>query len=215
MASNHRVEFCFCCCLIVVMSDSLAMLWTVAHQAPLSMGFPGKKIPWTEWVAISFSRESSRFRVQTCVFCTGRWTLYHWTTREAPSKIRGRALPSLDCPSPRFLHMREKRASTLVRPQFRRSSALMGVDPSLHPMSLGATDCCGCSAQLCLFATSSTVACQAPLSKQLLKYFIYCLIHWLNFGCAESLLWAGANLYLQCVGFSLWWVLSLQSTGTQ
>ena len=31
--------------------------WTVAHQAPLSMGFPRKEY-W--WVAISFSRGSSR-----------------------------------------------------------------------------------------------------------------------------------------------------------
>ena len=30
--------------------------WTVAHQTPLSMGFPGKNI---EWVAIPFSRGSS------------------------------------------------------------------------------------------------------------------------------------------------------------
>ena len=30
-----------------------------------------------EWVAISFSRGSSRPRDQTCVFCIGRWILYH------------------------------------------------------------------------------------------------------------------------------------------
>ena len=28
------------CCLVAVMSDSFATLWTMAHQAPLSMGFP-------------------------------------------------------------------------------------------------------------------------------------------------------------------------------
>ena len=33
-----------------------------------------------EWVAISFSRGSSWPRVQTCISCIGRWTLYHWAT---------------------------------------------------------------------------------------------------------------------------------------
>ena len=28
------------CCLVAVMSDSFATPWTVAHQAPQSMGFP-------------------------------------------------------------------------------------------------------------------------------------------------------------------------------
>jgi len=32
--------------------------WTVACQAPLSVGFPRQEY-WSEWVAISFSRESS------------------------------------------------------------------------------------------------------------------------------------------------------------
>ena len=37
-----------------------------------------------EWVAISFSRESSQARDQTHVSCISRWVLYHWATREAP-----------------------------------------------------------------------------------------------------------------------------------
>ena len=36
-----------------------------------------------EWVAISFSRESSWPRYQTCVSCIDRHILYHWATREA------------------------------------------------------------------------------------------------------------------------------------
>ena len=39
------------------------------------------------WVAISSSKGSSQPRVQTwvpCVFCTGRWILYHWATWESP-----------------------------------------------------------------------------------------------------------------------------------
>ena len=35
-----------------------------------------------EWVAMPFSRASSRPRDRTLVFCIGRRMLYHWTTRE-------------------------------------------------------------------------------------------------------------------------------------
>ena len=43
-----------------------------------------------EWVAISFSRESSVPRDQTQVFYvsfTGRWILYHWATGEAQLRL--------------------------------------------------------------------------------------------------------------------------------
>ena len=36
-----------------------------------------------EWVAISFSRGSSRHRDQTPISCTGRQMLYHWATKDA------------------------------------------------------------------------------------------------------------------------------------
>ena len=36
-----------------------------------------------EWVAISFSRASSRPRDGICISYIGRWILYHWATREA------------------------------------------------------------------------------------------------------------------------------------
>ena len=36
-----------------------------------------------EWVAISFSRGSSRIRDQTDVSCIDKWILYHWATGEA------------------------------------------------------------------------------------------------------------------------------------
>ena len=49
-----------------VVSDS-ATLWTAVHQAPLSMVFSRQKV--VEWVPISYSRESSRFRDQTLSFC--------------------------------------------------------------------------------------------------------------------------------------------------
>ena len=47
------------------MSDSLAIPWTVAHQARLSMGFSQARM--LEWVAISFSRGSSLPGDQTCI----------------------------------------------------------------------------------------------------------------------------------------------------
>ena len=36
-----------------------------------------------EWVAISFSKGSSRPRDRIWVSCIGRWILYHWATRKA------------------------------------------------------------------------------------------------------------------------------------
>ena len=69
---------------------SLSHVWffvtprTVARQPPLSVGFPRPRI--LEWVAISFSRESSRPRDQTHVSCIGRRILYHWATNDARVK---------------------------------------------------------------------------------------------------------------------------------
>ena len=53
--------------------------WTVAHQAPFVHSISQARI--LEWVAIFFSRGSSRPRDQTRVSCIGRWVLYHWATR--------------------------------------------------------------------------------------------------------------------------------------
>ena len=55
-----------------------ATLWTVALQAPLSMGILQARI--LEWVAMLSSRGSSWFRDRTRVSyisCIGRWFLYH------------------------------------------------------------------------------------------------------------------------------------------
>ena len=65
-----------------VVSDSFVTWWTVAHQAPLSMGFFQAAI--LEWVAISFFRGFSWLRDRTCISCLGRWILSYWVTREAP-----------------------------------------------------------------------------------------------------------------------------------
>ena len=49
---------CVCVHMSVQLSDSSETLWTVAHYAPLSMGFPRQEY-WSGWVAISFPRGSS------------------------------------------------------------------------------------------------------------------------------------------------------------
>ena len=52
-----------------------ATIWTVAHQAPLSMRILQARI--LEWAAMPSSRGSSQTRDQTHVYCIGRWILYH------------------------------------------------------------------------------------------------------------------------------------------
>ena len=66
-------------------SGSLWSLGSIAHQAPLSMGFSKQEL--LKWIAIFFSRGSSQSRDQTCVSCIsfiGRQVPYHWVTWEAP-----------------------------------------------------------------------------------------------------------------------------------
>ena len=65
-------------------SDFSGTLWTVLHQAPLSIEFFQARIQ--ESVAISSSRRSSWLRDPTCISCgswIGRQNLYHWATWEA------------------------------------------------------------------------------------------------------------------------------------
>ena len=66
--------------------------WTIAHQAPLFMGFPRQEY----WSGLPFPSpgESSWPRDGTCI---DRWILYSWATRETPwnvshMKIRQTAL---------------------------------------------------------------------------------------------------------------------------
>ena len=64
-------------------------LWTVACQAPLSMGIVQARI--LGWGAISSSRGSSQPKNRTCVSyvsCIGGWVLYHWHHLESPSEER-------------------------------------------------------------------------------------------------------------------------------
>ena len=64
----------------LVMSDS-ANPWTVARQAPLSMGILQVRI--MEWVAMPSSRGSSQPRDQTQISLTAGGFLTVWATREA------------------------------------------------------------------------------------------------------------------------------------
>ena len=55
--------------------------WTVAHQAPLSMGFSRQEI--LDWVVISSSREPSQCRDWTLISflsCIAGGFFYHWVT---------------------------------------------------------------------------------------------------------------------------------------
>ena len=63
-----------------------AALGTVAHQAPLSMGFPISQARMLEWVPISSSRGSSRSRDQThisCISCVAGGFFAAWAIRKA------------------------------------------------------------------------------------------------------------------------------------
>ena len=64
---------------------------TVAHQAPLSMGLSRQEY-WSELPFLLQGSSWSRdWTCVSCIFCTGRWILYHWTTWEAqfPSNTIG------------------------------------------------------------------------------------------------------------------------------
>ena len=66
-----------CCSVTKVMSNSVTP-WTIAPQAPLSMGFPKAKIK--EWIAMPSCMGSSSPSGQTHisnVSCIGRQVLYH------------------------------------------------------------------------------------------------------------------------------------------
>ena len=64
------VKFFYACMLSrSITSSSFATLWTVAHQAPLSMGFPRREY-WSG-LPISSSRDG------TPVSCIGRKILHH------------------------------------------------------------------------------------------------------------------------------------------
>ena len=82
------------------MSNSFVTPWTVAHQAPMSMGFPKQEC----WSGLPFPSPGdlpAKDPDQNCISCIGRWILYHQATREAPTYIKS---PLNLCPSFVKLH---------------------------------------------------------------------------------------------------------------
>ena len=78
--------------LVAKSCPTLGTQWTVACQAPLSMGFPKARI--LEWVANFFSRRSSQTREQIRVSCIDRWILQ----RLSHLCCAGLCLGSQSCP---------------------------------------------------------------------------------------------------------------------
>ena len=81
----QRMKGYFVCLVKVghsVVSDSLWPPWTVARQAPLSMGFPRQE--YWNGVATSFSRGSPWPRNWTQVSYIGRQILYHLSYQGSP-----------------------------------------------------------------------------------------------------------------------------------
>ena len=68
-------------CLVTKSCLTLVSPWTVAHQAPLSLGFPRKEY----WSGLPFPPPGDHpDQGSKRIFCIGRWNLYCWATREAP-----------------------------------------------------------------------------------------------------------------------------------
>ena len=80
------LHLCFsllCCCLA---AQSCLTLWNPMDCRPPGSSLHGiLQARILEWVAISFSRESSWYRDWIHVSCMGRWIIYHWIPWEATS----------------------------------------------------------------------------------------------------------------------------------
>ena len=72
-----------CCAYSLSRVQLFATAWTIAHQAPLSMGILQARV--LEWVAMPSSRGSSQSKNQTRVSCFAGGLFNSWATREAPS----------------------------------------------------------------------------------------------------------------------------------
>ena len=77
----NNMGACMCCALLLSRVRIFATPWTVAHQAPLSLGILQGRI--LEWVAMPSSSRSSQPRDQTWFFCiVGRFFTL-WAIRQA------------------------------------------------------------------------------------------------------------------------------------
>ena len=72
--------------------------WTVAHQGPLSMGFPRKEY-WS-WLPCPSPGDLPKPGIQTYVSCISRQFLYHWVTWEALILLLSREKEQQVQPSP-------------------------------------------------------------------------------------------------------------------
>ena len=74
--------FMFCDCAQSL--SCVRVFWSPMDCSPPGSSAVGiSQVRILEWIAISFSRESSQPRDWTCVSCIsciGRWILYHWAT---------------------------------------------------------------------------------------------------------------------------------------
>ena len=84
--THTRTKEC-CCCWCLVTKSCPRFCDPMDYRPPGSsvQGIPQTRIE--EWVAISFSRRSSRLRDWTYISRTGRQILYHGMTREARNEI--------------------------------------------------------------------------------------------------------------------------------
>jgi len=85
-----------CVCVCVCIHECSVAQWCLTLCNPIDYSWPGSSVygifqaKILEQVAISYSRGSSWRRNWThvsCVSCSGRQILHHWTTREAHSAI--------------------------------------------------------------------------------------------------------------------------------
>ena len=82
--SWNELHLIMALCSQVVAESCPALCDPMDHIPPGSSVYGILQVRILEWVAISFSRGSSRPRDRTHVFCIGRQIPYCWTTREAP-----------------------------------------------------------------------------------------------------------------------------------
>ena len=81
--------------LCLLSCDQLfASLWAITRRLSVH-GILQARI--LEWVAISSSRGSSRFRNRTCISCIVRGIFYHWATWEPLGWIVVKAIPANTC----------------------------------------------------------------------------------------------------------------------
>ena len=83
---------CLCCAQVLSHVRLFCNPWTVAHQAPLSMGILQARI--LEWVAMPSSRGSSQPKDQTQVSCTAGVFFTICATRENQEYWSGQTIPS-------------------------------------------------------------------------------------------------------------------------